>query len=141
MEFIVRGATLVNPERCFKADIWIKDEMIHYIHEHIPPKPPITEVDGSECYMLPGFFYCGASLGSRRAGVQEMKTVQEQWFKAGLMILRLPIARTGAQRLRTSWRCTITAGLPIGHACVFRTVSSPSRFFVPFLLLRFQCWR
>ncbi|MFT9847582.1 hypothetical protein [Aneurinibacillus sp. REN35] len=84
MEFIVRGATLVNPERCFTADVWIKDEMIHYIHEHIPPKPPIKEIDGSACYMLPGFFHFGTSLGSQRMSVQELKSTQEQWCKKGI---------------------------------------------------------
>lgn len=83
MEVIVRGATLVNPERCFVADVWIKEEIIHYIHEHIPKKGTIKEIDGSDYYMLPGFFRFGTSLGSNRTSLSEFKTIQEQWFKNG----------------------------------------------------------
>ncbi|MCI1692954.1 hypothetical protein [Aneurinibacillus aneurinilyticus] len=83
MEFIVRGSTLVNSGRCFTADIWVQDQIIHYIHEHIPPKPPIKEIDGSDCYMLPGLFRFGSSLGSGRTNAEGFKHIQEQWLREG----------------------------------------------------------
>ncbi|AMA73559.1 MULTISPECIES: hypothetical protein [Aneurinibacillus] len=86
MEFIVRGVTIVNPERCFTADVWVKGEKIYYIHEHIAPKPPIKEIDGSEQYMLPGFFHFGSSLGSTRTTNDEFKEVQKSWLKKGFTI-------------------------------------------------------
>jgi hypothetical protein len=86
MEFIVRGTTVVNPERCFTADVWVKGEHFHYIHEHIPPKKPIKEIEGSDYYMLPGFFHFGSMLGGLRTTVGQFREIQEEWVKRGFTI-------------------------------------------------------
>jgi hypothetical protein len=111
MEFIVRGATLINPERCFSADVWVKDEKFYYIHEHIPRKTMIQEIDGSEQYMLPGFFHFGSSLGNKRTSVGEFHNIQKQWIKEGFTVYvdDLSMIRT------PNWRMSLGYELAMHH--------------------------
>ncbi|WP_047152612.1 hypothetical protein [Aneurinibacillus tyrosinisolvens] len=82
-EFIVRGAAIVNPERIFRADVWVKGDKIHYIHEKITGKLGVREIEASSFYLLPGFFHFGSHLGNARTTSKQFLSIQGEWVKRG----------------------------------------------------------